>query len=123
MPALSDAVIAGEDRDYASALAWLNPAEARKFLGRDPEPADGEVVTDPDLLGLVAGALAAHNESHGSAARVERLLIMTRPAALDAGEITDKGYVNQRRVLAERAHLAGLLYTDPAPPGVVVPAR
>jgi feruloyl-CoA synthase len=47
---------------------------------------------------------------------------MTRPAALDAGEITDKGYVNQRKVLAGRARLAGLLYTGPVPPGVVVPA-
>jgi feruloyl-CoA synthase len=122
VPALSDAVIAGENRDYASALAWLNPAEASTLLGRDPALADGEVITDPDLLRLVAGALARHNESHGSAARIERLLIMTRPAALDAGEITDKGYVNQRNVLAERARLTGLLYTDPAPPGVVVPA-
>ena len=43
VPALSDAVIAGENRGYASALAWLNPAEARKLLGRDPAPADGEV--------------------------------------------------------------------------------
>jgi hypothetical protein len=34
---------------------------------------------------------------------------MTRPAALDAGEITDKGYVNQRKVLAERATLVDLL--------------
>jgi feruloyl-CoA synthase len=32
VPALSDAVIAGENRDYASALAWLNPAETRKLL-------------------------------------------------------------------------------------------
>jgi feruloyl-CoA synthase len=45
---------------------------------------------------------------------------MTRPASLDAGEITDKGYVNQRTVLAERAALTDLLYADPAPPGVVV---
>ena len=123
VPALSDAVIAGQDRDYAAALAWLNPAEARRLLGRDPEPADGEVITDPDLLELVAEGLARHNEGHGSAARIERLLIMTRPAALDAGEITDKGYLNQRKVLAERAHLAGLLYTAPVPAGVVVPAR
>jgi feruloyl-CoA synthase len=78
------------------------------------------VITDQDLLRLVAAALARHNESHGSAARVGRLLIMARPASLDAGEITDKGYVNQRTVLAERAALAALLYTDPAPPGVVV---
>jgi feruloyl-CoA synthase len=123
VPALSDAVIAGQDRDYAAALAWLNPAEARRLLGRDPEPADGEFITDPDLLGLVAGALARHNDSHGSAARIERLLIMTRQAALDAGEITDKGYVNQRKVLTERAALVDRLYTDPAPPGVAVPSR
>jgi feruloyl-CoA synthase len=120
VPVLSDAVIAGEDRDYAAALAWLNPAEARRLLGWDPALADGEVITDQDLLRLVAAALARHNECHGSAARVGRLLIMARPASLDAGEITDKGYVNQRTVLTERAALADLLYADPAPPGVVV---
>ncbi len=122
VPVLSDAVIAGEDRDFAAALAWLNPAEARGLLGRDPEQAVGEVVTDPDLLRLVAGALAAHNEGQGSAARVARLLIMTRPASLDAGEVTDKGYVNQHKVLSERAALVELLYADPAAEGVV-PAR
>jgi feruloyl-CoA synthase len=127
VPALSDAVIAGEDRDYVAALAWLNPAEARKLLGRDAAaPAagapDGDVVTDPELLRLVADAVAVHNKSHGSAASIGRLLILARPASLDAGEITDKGYVNQRTVLAERAALVGLLYTDPAPAGVIVPA-
>jgi feruloyl-CoA synthase len=122
VPALSDAVIAGEDRDHVGALAWLNPAEARKLLGRDPEPAGGDLVTDPELLRLLAGALTAHNAGHGSASRVERLLVLARPASLDAGEITDKGYVNQRRVLAERAALAGLLFADPVPAGVVVPA-
>ena len=40
---------------------------------------------------------------------------MARPADLDAGEITDKGYVNQRRVLARRAALVDLLYADPPP--------
>jgi feruloyl-CoA synthase len=122
LPALSDAVLAGENRGYVSALAWLNPAEARKLLGRDPTAPAGDLVTDPDLLRLIAGELTGHNASHGSAARVERLLVMARPASLDAGEITDKGYVNQRRVLAERAALAELLYTDPVPPGVLVPA-
>jgi feruloyl-CoA synthase len=123
VPVLSDAVIAGENRDYPAALAWLNPAEARALLGRDPDPADGDLITDQGLLRLVAGALARHNESHGSAASVGRLLIMARPASLDAGEVTDKGYVNQRKVLAGRAALVELLYTDPAPPGVIVPAR
>ena len=127
VPALADAVIAGEDRDYAAALAWLNPAEARKLLGRDPVlpgtgAPGGDLVTDPDLLRLMADALAGHNEGHGSAASIARLLILARPASLDAGEITDKGYLNQRRVLAERAGLVDLLYTGPAPPGVVTAA-
>jgi len=122
VPALSDAVIAGENRDYASALAWLNPTEARKLLGRDPAATDGELLMDPDLLRLLAAALATHNADHGSASSIGRLLLLTRPASLDAGEITDKGYVNQRRVLAERAALVDLLYTDPTPQGVIIPA-
>ncbi len=35
-PVLADAVIAGENRERVSALAWLNPVEARSLLGGDP---------------------------------------------------------------------------------------
>jgi hypothetical protein len=62
-------------------------------------------VSHPGLREFLARALAGHNETAGSSARVERLLIMARPADLDAGEITDKGYVNQRKVLTQRAGL------------------
>ena len=48
---------------------------------------------------------------------------MARPADLDAGEMTDKGYVNQRQVLANRVALVELLYTEPVPAGVVVAGR
>ena len=64
--------------------------------------------------------MAGHNDATGSATRVERLLVMAQPASLDAGEITDKGYVNQREVLARRAALVDLLYADPPPAGVIV---
>ena len=118
VPLLADAVIAGEGRDDVTALAWLNAAEARALLGRDPAPADGEVITDPAVLGALAGALARARPAAGSAGRVARLLVLSRPADLDRGEITDKGYVNQRQVLRNRAPLVDLLYGDPAP-GVV----
>ena len=49
--------------------------------------------------------------------------VMARPADLDAGEITDKGYVNERQVLANRAALVELLYAEPVPAGVVVAGR
>ncbi len=63
----------------------------------------------------LAQALANLANDAGSAARVERLVVMARPADLDAGEITDKGYVNQRKVLARRAALVEMLYAEPAP--------
>jgi feruloyl-CoA synthase len=119
IPVLADAVLAGENREYLCALAWLNQAEARALLREQPEP-DGELITHEGLRAHLARALADLGGGAGSAARVQRLLVMARPASLDDGEITDKGYLNQRRVLARRAALVDLLYADPAPAGVVV---
>ena len=119
IPVLADAVLAGENRDYVAALTWLNPDEARRLLGEEPPP-DGELIVHEELHKHLAHALAAHNDAVGSSARVERLLVMARPASLDAGEITDKGYVNQRKVLAARATLAEMLYAEPVPAGVIV---
>jgi feruloyl-CoA synthase len=121
VPVLSDAVLTGENRDYVGALAWLNGAEAGRRLGAPPQP-DGDLIIDDDLQQLLAGALAAHNDDAGSSTRIERLLVMAEPADLDAGEITDKGYINQRKVLARRARLAEMLYADPVPAGVIVAA-
>jgi len=124
-PMLSDAVITGENRDCVCVLAWLNVAEVRKRLGQEPEP-QGDLIVHDLIHDQLVKALASHNDDVGSAARIERLLVMARPADLDAGEITDKGYVNQRRVLTTRAALVELLYPHPglsAPSGVVVAER
>jgi feruloyl-CoA synthase len=125
IPVLADAVLAGENRDYLSALAWLNAAEATKLFGTDAQPRGehGELIVGQSLQRHLAQALAAHNDTAGSSARVERLLLMAHPAALDAGEITDKGYVNQRNVLTHRAGLVELLYADPIPAGVIVAGK
>ncbi|MCW3065368.1 MAG: Long-chain-fatty-acid--CoA ligase [Solirubrobacterales bacterium] len=103
---LSDAVIAGHDREYATALCWLAPGAA-----------DGADVDD-----RLAAALAELNAAAGSAARIERLLLLPDPPSLDAGEITDKGYVNQRAVLERRAGEVALLYAEPCDPRVITPA-
>ena len=96
-----------------SVRAWA-AAEAAKLLGQEPR-VEGELVTDETIRAELARALAGHNAAAGSAARIERLLVLARPAGLDAGEITDKGYVNQRQVLANRAALVELLYAEPEP--------
>jgi feruloyl-CoA synthase len=122
IPVLSDAVLAGENRGFVCALVSLKQAEARRLLGEFPAPEE-ELVVHRGLHEHLARSLTAHNDTSGSSARVERLLVMARPASLDAGESTDKGYVNQRKVLASRAALVEILYADPVPPGVVTAER
>jgi feruloyl-CoA synthase len=118
LPMLSDAVIAGEGRDCVCALAWLNAAEARA-LGTGAA-AEGELVVDEVLRKALAHRLSEYNSTVGSAARIERLAVLARPAGLDAGELTDKGYINQRQVLKNRSALVELLYQQPPAGGVIV---
>jgi feruloyl-CoA synthase len=121
-PILADAVLAGENRECVCALAWLNAAEAVRLLGEEPQ-SDGELIINETVRKVLTRALADLADATGSSARVERLLVLARPPDLDAGEITDKGYVNQRKVLARRAALTEMLYTTPTPAGVIVAGR
>ena len=112
---LSDAVICGQDAGYVAALAWINQAEARKLTGATEDVA----LDDPDLRRHLSVALRSLNEDAGSASRVERVLLLAQPPSLDAGEITDKGYLNQRRTLQCRAADVLRLYADPPDRGVI----
>jgi feruloyl-CoA synthase len=112
---LSDAVICGQDADYAAAMAWINRAEARRLTGAE----DDVQATDPRLREHLALALHSVNEQAGSASRLERLLLLDQPPSLDAGEITDKGYLNQRRTLECRAAEVRRLYADPPDAAVI----
>jgi feruloyl-CoA synthase len=117
---LSDAVICGQDSEYVAALAWLNQTEARKLCGGEDEVE----LDDPRLRGHLAQALAELNEGAGSAARVERLLLLAEPPSLDAGEITDKGYINQRACLERRrADVARLYAAEPDPEVIAATAN
>ena len=65
--------------------------------------------------------LAAHNAANrGSSTRIARALLTAEPPAIDAGEITDKGYINQRAVLARRAAEIERLHADPPGAGAIV---
>src|SRR4051794_25533893 len=115
---LRDAVIAGHDGSFAAALAWLDADEARRACGIDGDVA----LDDPALRAHLAAALRRLNERAGSAGRIERLLLLAEPPDMDAGEITDKGYVNQRAVLERRAADVARLLADSPDPAVIVAA-
>ena len=52
--------------------------------------------------------------------KVARVLLLAQPPSMDAGEITDKGYVNQRAVLARRADAVERLYDATPADDVIV---
>jgi feruloyl-CoA synthase len=121
---LQDCVITGHDRGYVSALAWLNPVAAAQLTGGS-HPAEGHspvLLDDPRVRAYLAQSLAALNEGAGSSRRVERLMLLSDPPQLDASEITDKGYINQRACLTRRAADVAALYGPARHPRVVLPA-
>jgi feruloyl-CoA synthase len=112
---LSDAVICGQDAEYVAAMAWINEAEARKLTGA----AEDVPLDHPKLRDHLRDVLQGFNARAGSASRIERLLLLEQPPSLDAGEITDKGYLNQRRTLQCRAAEVARLYAEPADADVI----
>jgi len=119
-PVLQDAVVCGHDRDWIGLLAWPNLDGCRNVAGR-PEAELQELIADPAIAAHLQQALAAYNAEHsGSSQRIARVLLMAAPASIDANEITDKGYINQRAVLERRAAEVGRLYAEPAADDVIV---
>jgi feruloyl-CoA synthase len=122
-PVIQDAVITGHDRDCVGMLVFPNVPACRALcpdLGA--ETPVGAVlahsnVTSKLLAGMQAMADAAGRSS--SSMVPARALLMEEPPSIDAGEITDKGYINQRSVLTRRGVLVERVHAGAADPGVV----
>ncbi|MGE5640299.1 MAG: feruloyl-CoA synthase [Clostridia bacterium] len=88
-PMVRDVVIAGEGRDDLAALVFpSNQFDARAF--------------DEKMKSLA---------STGSSNRIARYAILDEPPSLDAGEVTDKGTINQKAVLKRRADIVNRVYS------------
>jgi feruloyl-CoA synthase len=104
-PYARDVVIAGADRNEIGALIFPNLDACRKLAGGGDLTGDARV---RDELRARLTAFAA--TSTGSSNRVCRAMLLAEPPSLDAGEMTDKGSINQRAVLSRRADLLAELY-------------
>lgn len=117
---LQDALVAGLDRSYVGLLGFPNLPACRNVAG-DATLGVEELVRHPAVLERLAEGLRTHNKSNpGSSTRIERALLMVEPPSVDAGELTDKGYINQAVALGRRAALVEKLYADPPGNDVVV---
>jgi feruloyl-CoA synthase len=114
-PLVGDAVITGHGRDSIGMLVVLDIDGCRSLCPDLPVDACGpEVAAHPRIRLRIAELLATFKAgAAGSSTRVERAVALDSPLSLDRQEITDKGAINQRAVLAARPHLVDDLYTDP----------
>jgi feruloyl-CoA synthase len=123
-PLVRDAVLAGPDRDEVAALIIPNIEACRQLVPDLAPDADAAaVLADPRVRMAFARFLDALSDpSRGTSARVGRVILLAEPPSLDVGEVTDKGSINQRAVLAHRAALVEELYADPPSPNLIVAA-
>ena len=112
-PYVRDAVITGHDRDDVGMIIFADADACRALCGADGErPADApELFRHPSVRAHFQALLeSCATNATGSSNRVVRAILAEEPPSLDAGEITDKGSLNQRAVLDRRAAIVEELY-------------
>lgn len=105
-PLVQDVVITGHDREAVGMLVFASP--------------QGATLPREELAAALRRTMAAMRDAGaGSSQRPVRALVLATPPDIDAGEITDKGYINQRAVLTRRAAEVERLHGSAADPEVV----
>ncbi|WP_292442621.1 feruloyl-CoA synthase [Mesorhizobium sp.] len=109
-PIVQDLVVVGENREDICLLVFLN-AEICAGLCGLPNASLEDLAGNQTIRNQLRDALVEFNRMNtGSSRRIARALIQIEPPSIDGGEITDKGYLNQRAILSRRASLVECLY-------------
>jgi feruloyl-CoA synthase len=118
---IEDAVVTGHDRDKIGLLVFPSLAGCRALCPHLSDAPLAALVAEPAVRHALAAGLRRFNAgAGGSSQRVEMALLLAEPPSIDRGEITDKGYINQRAVLTGRAALVARLHAEPPAGDVVV---
>ncbi|MBT0963477.1 feruloyl-CoA synthase [Denitromonas iodatirespirans] len=120
-PVAQDIVVTGHDRDEIGFLIFPNIPECRTLCpGLPPDAPVEDVLSNPAVVNQVrAGLQALKQRGGGSSTYATRALLMAEAPSVEHGEITDKGYINQRLVLSRRTDLLAYLYGDLPDKGVI----
>jgi feruloyl-CoA synthase len=115
-----DVVITGHDSDYAGALIFPNLTECSNTAGLPSTAPPVNIVRAPNVVRRFQDALnALARDSTGSSTFVARAILVEDPPSIDAGEITDKGSLNQKAVLRHRAAVVEELHAASPSPRVI----
>ena len=119
-PYIQDGVITGLNMKEVGAMVFPTPA-VRQLAGLDASAPLSQVLASAPVQAhfqKVVDTLA--RTATGSANRIARLCLLSEPPTIDIGEVTDKGSINQRAVLAHRADIVEALHADTLP-GILKP--
>ena len=112
-PLAQDIVVAGHGRDEVRFLVFPNLAACRAHAGLKNDAGVDEAIAHAKVRSAIALGLAKLKaQGGGSSTFATRAILLAEPASVDGGEITDKGYINQRAVLTRRAAALAKLDDD-----------
>ena len=112
-PLAQDIVVAGHGGDHVRFLVFPNIAACRAHAGLADNASVADVIGNEKIRAAIARGLAKlKGQGGGSSTHATRALLLAEPASVDGGEITDKGYINQRAVLTRRAAAVAMLEDD-----------
>ena len=111
---IQDVVVSGHDRDEIGILIFPNVQGCRSLCSElPPETKIDDLVANKRVRAALENGLKEYNKKHDSSStRITRARFMIEQPNIDANEITDKGYINQRAVLERRQELVVKLYSD-----------
>jgi feruloyl-CoA synthase len=116
-PYVQDAVVTGLNRDEVGLLVFPRIDDCRRLAAQAPDASASEVLRAPAVRHFFQQLIdRLWQAGTGSASRIACLTLLTEPPAIDRGELTDKGSINQRAVLAHRAAMVDAMHDgrDPA---------
>jgi feruloyl-CoA synthase len=111
-PYIQDVVLTGINLKEVGAMVFPTAA-VRTLSGLDVGVPMADVLSSAKVLAhfqTVVNDLARN--ATGSANRIARMCLLAEPPTIDRGEVTDKGSINQRSVLAHRAQTVDALHAD-----------
>ncbi|MDO9135381.1 feruloyl-CoA synthase [Hydrogenophaga sp.] len=111
-PYIQDVVITGLNMKEVGAMVFPTPL-VRSLSGLPADASLHDVLnSEPVLAHFQRVVTELAKTATGSASRIARLCLLADPPTIDRGEVTDKGSINQRAVLAHRAETVDLLHSD-----------
>jgi len=109
----SDALITGHDQDYIALVIFPSPGIHQLAGDQSYEKGGESLLKNPDVRSRFTSAMLAINaQAKGSSQKIIKLLMADTPPSIDLGEVTDKGNLNQRKLLDTRKELIARIYNE-----------